>query len=191
MTVLRTIAVAAVLAVGLADPAAAHEGAGVLVVETREAVPNGFRYVVRLTWTNDGHPAADATMTATPLAPDGTPGTPVPLTAVDGDGRYQASVALPGAGRWTVRFTAVTPTATVEVPEEVVVTTTSTSTTSTTTTAAPSPADDPVEAAAPGDDDGGPGIAVAVIVGLLVVVGVAAGVALWLLRSARRRSPQG
>jgi hypothetical protein len=70
-------AVAAVLALALglggASPAGAHDGAGTLTVEAAHPVdPLSVHYIVVLTWDNDGHAAEDATVTATPVAPDGT-----------------------------------------------------------------------------------------------------------------------
>lgn len=177
----RLTAVAAVAAaVFQPGDAAAHEGEGQFAVEAEEPAADGVRYVVRLTWVNDNHPAIDATVTATPIDPAGTAGTPVALSAVDQDGRYQGVVALPTPGTWTVRFTAVTPAATAEVIREV---TAPTTTTPTTTTAEPPTT---TEAAAPvsssDGDDGGSGRTVFFAVAALAV----GGVALYLLR--RRRS---
>lgn len=100
-----------------AVPAGAHEGEGEFVVEARESQGSGFRYVVRLTWTNDGHAALDSTVTATAIAANGTPQTPVTLNPLDQDGRYAALVPSPAGGPYTVRFTAVTPEATAEVTQ--------------------------------------------------------------------------
>lgn len=122
----------------LSAPAAAHDGDGVITVEQSEPISaRTLRYTIRLTWANDGHPALDATVTATALAADGTAQTPVPLTPLDDDGRYTATLAFPGNEAWRVRFTAVTPTATVEQPAPIA---TTTSTVTTVTTAAPSTA---------------------------------------------------
>ena len=103
-----------------AQPVTAHEGGGVLVVEgTEDAGDLAIRYVLRLTWENDDHPARDATLTAALTADDGTAHTPVPLTPVDEDGRYGAVVVFPNAGIWSVRFTSVSPTASIELAEEI------------------------------------------------------------------------
>lgn len=48
------------------------------------------------------------------LATDGSSGTPVTLSRVDDDGRYRGAVELPGSERWTVRFTSIDPTGTIE-----------------------------------------------------------------------------
>lgn len=108
--------------VGWVAPALAHEGAGTLVVESRDPTSDqGVQFVVRLTWNNDGHPAAAnaTTLTATPVDADGTALTPVTLTPVDDDGRFGATVEFPEAGTWTVRFTAISPAATLEVQQQV------------------------------------------------------------------------
>src|SRR3546814_14768451 len=52
-------------------------------------------YVVRLTWADDGHPALQSTVTATPIASDGAPQTPVSLDPIDEDGRYAGTVTYP------------------------------------------------------------------------------------------------
>jgi len=188
-TLRRFAALTAVLVGGglgglaVVSPAAAHDGEGAFTVDSAEpADGTAVHYVVRLTWTNDGHLALDATVTATAVAPDGTPSTPVPLTAVDQDGRYEATVEFPGAGDWTVRFTAVTPPSTLEQPQVVTVATTSTtaapSTTAPSTTEAPGPADDSEEAAATdagdSDDDGAPVVPIAIGALAAVAAGVVA-----------------
>jgi hypothetical protein len=102
--------------------ASAHEGEGILTLESQQVLPDGTAsYQVRLIWENDGHAAIDSTVTATPIAPDGIPGTPVVMQAVDQDGRYAGSLTFAGGGTWTVRFTSVTPAATSEVVEEVAI----------------------------------------------------------------------
>jgi hypothetical protein len=184
------------LAVGLTlvtiaggSPAAAHEGEGVLVVESATPTATGRAYVVRLTWEDDGHAALDATITATPIDPAGAPGTPVPMAPVDEDGRYQAEVAMPVSGQWTVRFTSVTPESLVEVQESVApVATTTTAPPAATTTAPPSTSATtitPGTATAPGDggndDDGGAGWLIAAAV---AAAALAAG-AFALMRSTR------
>src|SRR3546814_8353286 len=52
--------------IGAASPAAAHDGEGILTVESQ--IPTGdvvVEYVVRVTWADDGHPALQSTVTAT------------------------------------------------------------------------------------------------------------------------------
>ena len=182
----RLAAVAAAVAAaatGVLQPgaAAAHEGQGQFAVETTEPEADGVRYVVRLTWVGDNHPAIDATVTATPIDPTGTAGTPVAFSAVDQDGRYQGVVPLATPGTWTVRFTAVTPPATFETTREVATTTPSTTTTE--------PDDQPAttEAAAPAsatDRDDGPSAGMVVPVVVVAALALAGGQA---FRSGRRR----
>jgi hypothetical protein len=126
----------------------------VLTVETAEPTAGAVHYVVRLTWENDGHPAVDATLTATPVTADGTSLTPVPLAALDADGRYEATVTFPEPGPWTVRLTSVTPTATMEVTAQVA-SAANTPSTTVATTAPPTTAAPTTTAAAAGDDSRG------------------------------------
>lgn len=110
---------AAMLFVGLAlawsaGPAAAHDGKGLITVENEAIDGTTADITVRVTWSSDGHPALDATVTAVVVASDGSSGTPVALSPLDDDGRYRGTVELPGSGRWTVRFTSIDPTGTIE-----------------------------------------------------------------------------
>jgi|GEM_PF-3316276 len=163
----------AALGLGAAPPAAAHEGEAVIAVETVEPTDLSVRYVVRVTWSNDGHPATDAVVTATAVAPDGTQTTPVTMTPIDADGRYEGTVEHPAPGAWTVRFTVVEPPGTLDHPVELAAP-------APTTTAAPT-----TEAAAEdADDDGGSGMAVGLIAAAAVVAVVGAVAA---VRLARRR----
>ena len=183
---LAGIAVTLVATAGITT-ASAHEGEGVLVVESQgPASGTSVPYQVRLTWVNDGHPAAaDTTITATAVAPDGTPQTPVPMVADDDDGRFSATLDLPAPGAWTVRFTSVTPAATLEVVETIVQPTTTTEPSTTTTTAeAATPTTEQASQVDDGDDADGIGLAgllAALLLGLVVVGGV-----LGFVRSARR-----
>lgn len=131
---------------------AAHEGGGTISVESADPASDAsVRYVVRLIWDNDGHPAAaaDTTMTAVAVGDDGSTQTPVALEPVDDDGRFAATVEFPDPGRWTVRFTAVSPEATLEVPQQI-------DPPPTTSTAAPSTTSEVTPAAtiAPAADSG-------------------------------------
>ena len=108
---LAALAALLALALGLglgpgASPAGAHSGGGTLTVEQAHPVdPLAVHYIVLLTWDNDGHPAEDATVTATPVAADGTAQTPYTLAPSGaGDGRYSGAVEFPDAGEWTVRY---------------------------------------------------------------------------------------
>lgn len=160
--------------------ASAHEGEGILEVESRSA-DGGSRvpYVVRLTWTNDGHPAVDATVTATPIDPSGAPQTPVPMEFQGAGGRYAGTIEFPSDGTWTVRFTSVTPAATLEIVEEVVAPPTTTTTTEAGEAADPSEStsatiDEASAVAEPEADEGGlNGLVVAVVIAGLAVVAMA------------------
>lgn len=195
MTLLRPplVALALGLAVLIVGPgsASAHEGEGVLVVESATPTATGRDYVVRLTWEDDGHAAVDATITATPVDPAGAPGTPVPMAAVDQDGRYRAEVPMPTTGQWTVRFTSVTPVALVEVQETVeAAATTSTTAETVATTVAPSTTTasettaTSADGAGVGDDDGEDGGAGWLIAAVVAAAVLAAG-AFALIRSSR------
>lgn len=179
--VLARLAAVAAVATGVLQPgaAAAHEGQGQFAVETAEPEADGVRYVVRLTWVGDNHPAIDATVTATPINPAGTVGTPVAFSAVDQDGRYQGVVPLATPGTWTVRFTAVTPPATFEATRE--------APNPSTTTTEPDDQRATSEAVAPAsatdvDDGGSAGMVVPVVV--VAALALAGGHA---FRSGRRR----
>ena len=180
---LVALATALVALTALAGPAGAHEGPGILEMESDTPTGTSHRYVIRLTWENDGHPAArTTTITLTPIAPGGAAQTPVPMTAVDDDGRFEASVDLAQPGAWKVRFTALNPSANVEVDVTVAPPTTTTTAPATTTTEAPAETTGPDESVDaqetsatddPGSDNtsgGGP-----LIIGVLAVVAVAAG----------------
>jgi hypothetical protein len=151
------LAAAALLAAGLllgvvpglgGSPAGAHDGPAIVVIE--QVHPAGLQqhYIVRVTWEDDGHPAVDATVTATAIAADGTQLTPVPLAPADDDGRYAGAIEYPSAGAWTVRVSSIEPTGSVEQPQEI---------TAPATTEAPDGAGE--VATAPGEGEGGEGFA--------------------------------
>ena len=117
--VVEAAALALGLGVGAARPAAAHDGDAVITVEAAHPAGTGIHYIVRVTWQDDGHPAADATVTATGVGPDGTQLTPVTLPPVDDEGRYAGVVEYPSPGAWTVRITSIDPTGSLEQAQEV------------------------------------------------------------------------
>jgi hypothetical protein len=200
---------AAALVLGpVAPPVGAHEGDAVLTVEVHPA-GQSIHYIVRVTWANDGHPATDATVTATAVAPDGTPLTPVPLAPADADGRYAGAVEYPAPGAWTVRITSINPTGTIEQPQEVIATATTAPnvTTGDATDGGFAPADDGTGASADesgdsaddaaqapaaddtsGDDDGFP---VLLVVAAAAVVLVGAVTAVNIIRRTRANPPAG
>lgn len=170
------------LTAAIAPVSSAHEGEGTIEVLAAEpAAPLEVAYRVRLTFTEDGHPAADATVTAVAERPGAAPTTPQPMTATGEEGVYAATVRFPDAGQWTVRFTAVTPEATLERAETVAPPPTTTTTTSTTTTTTEPPATTaPTPRLDRGDDGGVPLLPVA-------LGGVALAVAAGVLTARRRR----
>lgn len=183
------VACAALAALGT-PPAFAHEGEGIFELQAQGPADSlTVPYVVRLTWANDGHPAFDATVTATPIDPDGTPQTPVPMQFEGDDGRYSGTITYPSAGNWTVRFTSVSPASTMEIVEELTApaaTATTTTSTLSSVTTAPVDVDDaqPEQAATPPvTDDGGGGVNGLLVAGVLAVVAVGAALALRTRRS--------
>jgi hypothetical protein len=131
---LRTVATAAAVAAGAltlgvagAAPAGAHSGDGTIVVEQVHPAGTSIHYIVLVTSDNDGRPAGDATVTATPVAADGTAQTPFTLAPSGADdGRYSGAVEFPEPGDWTVRFTSNEPTGTVDEAQTVTPSATST-----------------------------------------------------------------
>ena len=204
--VLAVILAVAVVVGGGAAPAGAHEGDGQLTISLVDPpaprAPGSVRYQVLLTYVNDGHPAPDATVTVVAEGP--TTVGPLPMTEAT-EGTYEATVAFPSPGAWTVRFTAVTPAALLEVTQDLpaAATTTVASTVppptstppsalattvpSTATSTAPgSTAGDPSEAEDGGDDDGGGGVWPVVLIALGAGAVVAVGAA---VLARRRRRP--
>jgi len=118
---LKNAAVAAVAAAGLlvGPPAGAQEGQGIITLEASHPAGMSVHFIVRVTWENDGHPAADAVVTATAVASDGTQLTPVTLAPIDDDGRYANPIDFDASGSWTVRFTSIDPTGTAEVTQTI------------------------------------------------------------------------
>lgn len=102
-----------------ASPAAAHDGDAVVAVEQVHPEGLSVHYVVLVTWADDGHPATDATVTATAVSPDGAQLTPVTLNAVDAEGHYAGVVEYPNPGAWTLRVTSIEPTGAAEQAQDV------------------------------------------------------------------------
>ena len=176
--------------VGSIAPAAAHEGGGTMTVESAEPTDSGsVRYVVRLIWNNDGHPAAaaDTTMTAVPVGADGTAQTPVTLEPVDDDGRFAATVEFSSPGAWTVRFTAITPEATLEVAQQIDPPPTTTSTAAPSTTSSEAGVPTTATDAPDDDDEDGEASKAGTIVFVAVMVVLAAGAVALGRRQRQRR----
>jgi hypothetical protein len=111
----------AVAAAGLllGPPAGAQEGRGIITLEATHPAGTSVHFIVRVTWEDDGRPAADAVVTATAVGSDGTQLTPVTLAPADDDGRYANAIEFGSPGSWTVRFTSTNPTGTAEVAQTV------------------------------------------------------------------------
>jgi hypothetical protein len=116
---LATAVAALTLLLAGGPPAGAHEGDAVIELEAAHPAGGSVHFIVRVTWEDDGHPATDATVTATAVSLAGDQLTPVALPAEDDDGRYSGPVEFPSAGVWTVRFTSIDPTGTLEQIQEV------------------------------------------------------------------------
>lgn len=166
-------------------PAAAHEGAGTIEVLSAEPTAgDGRTYRVRVVFVADGHPAPEATVTATIADRPGA--VPVAFAATAEVGVYEGTVRFPGPGDWTVRLTSLRPIASVERTDTVArrvqdAPTTSAPLASTTTTA---------RADVDEEDDGADGTSAAttaavIVAGVVVLAGV--GVA----AARRRRSSAG
>jgi hypothetical protein len=196
----------AALALGVpAGPAGAHDGDAVIAVEAVHPAGQSIHYIVRVTWADDGHPAVDATVTATGVAPDGTLLTPVPLAPADADGRYSGAVEYPAPGAWTVRITAIDPTGTIEQAQEVTATATTAApgvTTGDSTEGGFAPADDGTGASTDDDPagteasddaagDDGTGFPVLLVVAAAAVVIVGAVTAVNIIRRTRANPPAG
>jgi hypothetical protein len=168
------IAAAALITAGVAfvvaTPAFAHSDQGSMAAEARPgAQPMTVTARARVVFANDGHPAGEAAVTVTATGPAGAQAGPTTLNRVDA-GEYEADVALPVAGDWSLQFNSTNPTATGS---------------ATATVAAPAseaPPTSQVRRATTSDDDGdssgvgapafviGGAVVVAALIGGLVVV---------------------
>ena len=165
----------------LAGPAWAHGGAGTLEVVSTEPQADGtsVKVTVQLSFTKDGHPADDATVTVVGELQGGGAApefTPVTLTASGPEGQYAGVVPIPGPGTWNLRVTSVEPpaTATTQVSTAATTRTEGSSTAPSTTAAAPTT----TEPSAVGVlDDGWGGSLVPAVVAGAVGGAVAAGIA--------------
>lgn len=103
----------------LGPAAGAQEGRGIITLEATHPAGTSVHFIVRVTWENDGRPAADAVVTATAVDSDGARLTPVTLAPADGDGRYANAIEFGSPGTWTIRFASTNPTGTSEVTQAV------------------------------------------------------------------------
>lgn len=162
---LAGLAIVMTLTVG-ADLAGAHSDTGeVTVTRAEQSGPDRIDLEVGIVYGDDGHIAADATVTATLLGPSGDSIGPVPLQRVDPNSSlFAGEVEVSGPGSWTVQVVSTNPegatSAEVDVLQDAVGDTTTTdapaSTEAPATTEAPidGAADQPLDAVA---DDGSTG----------------------------------
>ncbi|HMX08698.1 MAG TPA: FixH family protein [Microthrixaceae bacterium] len=116
------LAVLLVVGVGvaaIAPMAGAHGDDGVLAVVSATPSGSSSTITVKLTFEGDGHPVDGATVTA--VADDGAGAAidPVPMTAAGSPGEYTARLEFPSAAVWNVRVTAVSPSATVTLTQDI------------------------------------------------------------------------
>ena len=179
---MKKIATLAALAVTLllatAPAALAHGDDGFL--ELAATTPSGAMtssYDVVLRYSGDGEPVSKASVTIVAERPGSTPIGPTVMTAGTQPGHYTATITFPTAGEWTVRFSSISPRATLEQAQTVKPAPTTTTAPATTTTL-------PTLDLRPGDTDSGgskgPGILVAALVATVIV-----GVTVYVLRGRR------
>lgn len=116
------LAVLLVVGVGvaaIAPMAGAHGDDGVLAVVSGTPSGSSSTITVKLTFEGDGHPVDGATVTA--VADDGAGAAidPVPMAAAGSPGEYTARLEFPSAAVWNVRVTAVSPSATVTLTQDI------------------------------------------------------------------------
>ena len=152
-------------------PALAHDTQGLMTAEARPATDaQAVTARARIVYANDGHPAGEAAVTVTGTGPGGAQAVPTTLTPVD-DGEYEAVIALPAPGEWSLQFSATNPAATA---------TTTHTVSAPTTTAAPT--SEPRRAIQRSDDDSSGLNASLVVIGGAVVVAALVGVVLVMRR---------
>lgn len=95
----------------LTSESTAHDGVGVFELQGRHPISaTETHYVVKLTWSSDGHIADAATVTATATGLLGqTASVVLPYDAATE--RYMGTLTFPTPGLWTVHFEAVNPAA--------------------------------------------------------------------------------
>jgi hypothetical protein len=118
MIAVAVTAIAAASVLG-GPPARAQDGEAIITLEAAHPAGTSVHFIVRVTWGNDGHPAANAVVAATAVGSDGTQLAPVTLAPIDDDGRYANAIDFGSPGSWTVRFTSIDPTGTSEVTQTV------------------------------------------------------------------------
>lgn len=100
-----------------AGTAGAQGEEAVITVDQAHPASGATHYYVTVIAAG-GEPVEGASVTATPIAPDGTQGEAVTFDS-DGGGVYQGLVPMPSPGSWTIRFTSTNPSATIDHTEVV------------------------------------------------------------------------
>ena len=187
-----TATVVMVLALPI-TPAGAHGATGTLGLEaTPGAAPLTVRVRALLEYSNDREVAPGATVTVEGRQASGQTVGPQAL-ADQGRGLYEATLTLPGDGAWTFTVTAVDPAATGQVSLTL---STASGTSPATAAGDVRTSSDDATAADQADRDStattatettDDGVSVVVIVGIILVVGIAIGTA---AAFARRRTPR-
>ncbi|MPY94009.1 MAG: hypothetical protein GEV08_13375 [Acidimicrobiia bacterium] len=116
MKMLATLTALVFRTVWLVSPlrAGAHDETGTITVAATAAGPLTMAYDVDVTYLNDGHGAVDATATVVAQGPAGQEVGPIALEPGTPPGRYRATVVFPAPGEWLVRFSSLSPLASVE-----------------------------------------------------------------------------
>lgn len=121
----------------VAWPASAHSDEGEMTVTVVEqGSGDSIILEVGIVYSDDGHLAEEASVSATLTGPGGEIVGPVDLARIAG-ARYGAEVAVSGPGEWSVMITSENPTAEAEASVTLAEPVTTTTTSSTTTTTAP------------------------------------------------------
>lgn len=102
------VALAALVVLGGAPAALAHDDPAVQVEAVHPLGDGSFHFIVEMAYRDDGHPISGKVVTLTPTSPSGATGDPVTLEPA-GDGVYQGPVALPEDGTWQVKVASADP----------------------------------------------------------------------------------
>jgi hypothetical protein len=156
----------------VASPAGAHSETGVLSLDLVARPGSTVEVQVALSYTDDGHPAEDALVTASATGPGGATAGPVTLTPI-GLGGYRGELQATAAGTWIVRAESADPTATAETTVEIV----ASGTPDTPDPDDTAPADEPDAGGGDveGDDDGSSDVVPWVVAGVAVALIVGGG----------------
>lgn len=95
--------------VSLGGVASAHGGAGSMTLVSYTPTGSSARVVVELTFTGDGHPVEEATVTVAGENSTGAALTPVTLQPSGTPGQFAGTLEYPAPGEWSLRVTSVEP----------------------------------------------------------------------------------